>query len=174
MFNIWKWLGDNKDQVQIILLIGAAMLTFTEYRSSLKSEKIERTLELVTRYSENQIYRARIDLLVHWQQKQNIEELKAHVKNGDFNEFIVSLVEKKMWHEKILILQSFYHNIIVCVDGEICNAEKACEYFGGDVRSFANTYYGYLVLWGGRWNEDFYSPLDEFVDDCISKNSLPR
>ena len=63
---IWKWIAANKEQIKIFFALVTAAYVLFEYQANIASERVKRTLDFESRYSQGEILSARVDLASFW------------------------------------------------------------------------------------------------------------
>src|SRR5690242_12502671 len=59
---IWKWIGENHEQLTIAFSLIAALFIWYEYQSSQMDADIKRSMDFQTRFSEKELLKARVVL----------------------------------------------------------------------------------------------------------------
>jgi effector-binding domain-containing protein len=167
--HLWKWLGENHEQVTIFFALVAGAYVLIEYQSKEHEETVKRSLEFQARYGQKEILAARIKLdgyLLSEQYKQDIAAAAAKDANGKMTE----VIRKRGLDSNVYILADFFDQVTTCVEKDLCDKKTACAIFKGPIVGLRNNYHGLFEDWKKTWGENFAAKSSGYFEkNCPAK-----
>ena len=169
LLRLWKWLGENHEQVTMLFALIAGAYVLVEYQLKEHEETVKRSLEFQARYGQKEILTARIKLdgyLLSEQYKQDI----AAATTKDANGKITEVIRKRGLESNVFILADFFDQVTTCVEKDLCDKKTACAIFKGPVLGLRNNYYGLFEDWKKTWGENFAAKSHQYFDKKCPAN----
>jgi len=149
-----SWLG-------VLGIIFAGAYGLFEYIEHKQAVKVERSLAYVEKNRTGSVGEARLYLnqLLAKNQQSLIDILsqpgQTEVELGKaYNDFIIQIVKSAEAQRKLEISFSFYEEIVICVERELCDREVIISFFSNDAKGLFNSFYPYVCSLRRQWNND--------------------
>lgn len=149
-----SWLG----VVTVILAGGYSIIEYIEHKQTVK---VERSLTYVANYRGGNTAEAKLSLnqllidkntafnnLLSKTYKDNTALSKA------YNQLVIEITKEAPVQRNIEILFSFFEEVAICVERELCDSEIIHSFFTNDAKSLFNSYYPYICLLRKQWKND--------------------
>lgn len=168
-----SWLG-----VVAILLAGAySLLEYIEHKQAIK---VERSLSYVEYYRDSSTTEAKLFLnqLLADNHQKLVSVLNAKYDdeknlNNSYNKFIVSITDKPSVQRNLEIAFSFFEEVAICVERELCDKQVINSFFSNDAKALFNSFSPYVCSLRQQWkNNTVYLKLENFYvkpdkDICV-------
>lgn len=157
----------------ISVVIGGLFGVF-QYLEHKDAVRVDRTMAFVERYhSDGLLMSARLKLtesitenVSRVNQILTDEDIKPEEVAKRYNQGISEIVEQDSLEGPLEQIFTFYEQIILCRELELCDASVAEQFFDTDARSYVRTYYPYVCEVRAQYNNpdkfarvlDFYGP----------------
>jgi hypothetical protein len=153
-------MGADAEQIKLIFAVVAAGYVLFEYQSSLRETAVKQTMEFQTRYAEDEVSKAHLDLD---SMLLNFDTQKLLLAAPSPSETITELVIKNKFEGHVIILADFFGQLATCVQSGVCDLETACAVFKSRVAAHWNNYHNLFQRWG-PWGQILMKPTFEFFD----------
>ena len=158
-----SWLG-------VVAIICAGAYSLVEYIEHKKAVKVERSLSYVEDYrggdaadaklSLNQVLADNQDAL---QQVLSDKYDNEETLNRAYNKLILKMTSKPSIQRNLEIVFSFFEEVTICVEKELCDKEVVQLFFNNDAKSLFNSFYPYVCSLRHQWkNDTVYLKLEHF------------
>jgi hypothetical protein len=149
-----SWLG-------VLGVIVAGLYGLLEYIEHKQAVRVERSLAYVEKNRTGSTGEARLflsQLLAKNQQSlldilSQSGQTEAELSKA-YNDFIVQMAKSAEAQRKLEISFSFYEEIAICVERELCDREVIMSFFGNDAKSLFNSFYPYVCSLRRQWNNN--------------------
>lgn len=168
-----SWLG-------VVTILFAGIYSLVEYIEHKQSVMVERSLDYVGDFRGGDASNAKLSLNQLLADKQ--QEL-AHILNQTYKDesalnesykkFILQITNKAETQRNLEIAFSFFEEVAICVERNLCDHEVIESFFINDAKSLFNSYYPYICSLRQQWkNDTVYLKLERFYikpvkDICI-------
>ena len=159
----WGALGSHHEQIKIIFAAIAAIIVVAEYINKKDEAKIKQTMEFQTRFGNDDIQKAYLDL------NFMLLDKKAEIKGAGANASakIAELVKDNDYERNLIQLADFFGQIVTCVENSVCDKKVACASFSSPVIAFRNNFNRVFEDWKREWGENFIaSSYGFFAKGC--------
>ena len=158
-----SWLG-------VVTVIAAGAYGLLEYIEHKQGVRVERSLSYVESYRDGNAANAKLSLNQLLADKQ--EELATllntgYKKESDLNrayaDLILQITSKPSVQRNLEIVFSFFEEVAICVERELCDHEVIQSFFTNEVRGFFNSFYPYVCSLRKQWkNNTVYLKLEKY------------
>ena len=158
-----SWLG-------VLAMLCAGVYSVVEYIEHKKSVKVERSLSYVQDYRGGDVADAKLSLNQVLADNQGALQQVLSDKydneealNNAYNKLILKMTGKPTTQRNIEIIFSFFEEVTICVEKELCDKEVIQLFFNNDAKSLFNSYYPYVCSLRRQWkNDTVYLKLEKF------------
>jgi hypothetical protein len=141
--------------VAVVFAGGYALLEYIEHKQDVK---VERSLSYVESYRDGNIADAKLSLNQTLALHQTSKQL-----NNAYTQFILKTTEDQDVQRNIEIAFSFYEEIAICVERQLCDSEVIQSFFINDARALFNAYFPYVCSLRKEWkNDQVYLKLEQY------------
>ena len=143
----------------IAVIIGGLFGVF-QYLEHKAAVRVDRTMALVERYhSDGLLMNARLQ--ISESMTLHVDEINRLLTNPDiepdelakyYSESIIQIVIDDALSGPLEQVFTFYEQIILCRDLNLCDGPVAEQFFDIDARSYVRTYYPYICSIRAKWN----------------------
>lgn len=171
-----SWLG----VLAVVFAGGYALLEYIEHKQDVK---VERSLSYVESYRDGNIADAKLSLNQTLATHQSsltallsLPNQSAQQLNLAYGKFILEVTAEQSVQRNIEIAFSFYEEIAICVERELCDSDVIESFFINDARALFNAYFPYVCALRKDWNNDqVYLKLEQYYvqstqDICTTSN----
>ena len=166
-----SWLG-------IITIILGGCYSIVEYIDHKQTVKVQRSLSYLSTYRNGNISEAKLSLnqlLVDQYAEFNKVLSQKYTDNtslkNSYNELVLNITKDTSVQRNIEILFSFFEEVAICVERELCDKEIIDSFFSNDAKSLFNSYYPYICSLRDQWkNNNVYLKTELFY--IQSKNDI--
>jgi len=169
---IWEWLGRNHVQIKLIFTVIVGFWVVLEYYSNLKQTKIEHSLMYIKRYQEKKVLNARTALDVPWIQQEKLESIKKSSK-AEWSKKATDIAKNNKFID-VYILISFYQEMSVCAENDVCDSKTLCSFFYEDVDAFISLYKNFIDMWEESWDENITAEIDTFLNSSCTEYAMAK
>ena len=169
-----SWLG-------VLGIIFAGAYGLFEYIEHKQAVRVERSLTYVEKNRTGNVVEARLSLnqLLAKNHQSLIDILSqpgqtpAELSKA-YNDFVIQMAKSAETQRKLEISFSFYEEIAICVERELCDREVINSFFSDEARSLFNSFYPYVCSLRRQWkNDTVYLRTEKFygqtaTDVCAS------
>ena len=162
--------------VPALTLIIIVYFGYVELNNYKKTSKEKNSINLVERYSKDNLLESRMKIDLIWQNTLiKFKELtNKNSSNKTYKKFIVSLVKDNNLHTDITIISEFYEETAICIETGVCDEETITDYFYKKGELFFQIFYPYMCYlrqaWGNSsiWKTAYqqYRPKSVVSDIC--------
>jgi len=140
--SLWLWMGENKEQIQIIAVIMAALWTLHLYGDAIRDGKRRESLKYVEMIHSSSLSESYCKLNEYWLTQEGLKRLAEEIDDGSAmaEEF---LHENKLEMDFYRILQ-FYLSLTICSNSDTCDTDILCAAFFDEIDGFLVFYDSYL------------------------------
>ena len=147
---MWSWIKRNDAQLKIVFAVVAALYVLFEYRGKLEADRLQRSLDYISRYDQGNLFEANRKLSKFWLSSE-VAEWEMNVEKDHYHEELAVLLQGHSLVDEAYELLMFYRNASICARTTLCKGETICRFFFSDVQDFRETYRGLLVTWRQTW-----------------------
>lgn len=149
------------------------MFQFLEHKSALQ---VDRTMAFVERYHTTSLL-VEARLKVTDVMSRRVEDINNVLKNPDieaddlarmFNAEVVKIVQEESLSGPLEQLFTFYEQILMCRNMELCETEVAENFFDTDGEAFLQTFYPYICHIRREWHDP--TQYEKIMDFYLGKN----
>ena len=166
-----SWLG------VIAVLLGGCYSVF-EYIEHKQTVKVQRSLSYVASYRSGNTTEAKLYLnKILVDQNTALNSILSKTYTDDtalsnaYNQLVLKITKESSVQRNIEILFSFFEEVAICVDRELCDAEIINSFFTNDAKSMFNSFYPYICSLRKQWkNNTVYLKTEDFY--VQSKNDI--
>ena len=162
----------------IAVVVGGLFGVF-QYLEHKAAVRVDRTMAFVERYhSDGLLMNARLQ--VTNSMTANVDNVNKVLTNPDikpedlakiYSKSINDIIEQDSLSGPLEQIFTFYEQIILCRELELCDTSVAEQFFDTDAKGIVRTYYPYVCAIRGRWNNpDKYARVVDFY--FIKSNEL--
>lgn len=162
----------------IAVVVGGLFGVF-QYLEHKSAVRVDRTMAFVERYhSDGLLMDAR--LKISNSTTQHVEQLKIMLTDPSisldnlpklYNQQIIEIVEQDSLAGPLDQVFTFYEQIILCRELELCDLTVTAQFFDNDALGFVNTYYPYICDLRAQYNNpekflrvtNFYLPSSDSI-----------
>jgi hypothetical protein len=153
--------------VAVVFAGGYALLEYIEHKQDVK---VERSLSYVESYRDGNIADAKLSLnqtlALHQDsltQLLSTPNQTSKQLNNAYTQFILKTTEDQDVQRNIEIAFSFYEEIAICVERQLCDSEVIQSFFINDARALFNAYFPYVCSLRKEWkNDQVYLKLEQY------------
>ena len=161
----------------IAVIVGGFFGVF-QYLEHKAAVRVDRTMAFVERYhSDGLLMEARLKLSDSMTEK--VDEINQLLMNDSiepeelaskYHAKIISLIAEDDLSSSLEQILTFYEQIILCRELNLCDSSVAEEFFDTDGRGFVRTYYPYVCQLRNQWNNprQFERVVAFYIDDSQS------
>lgn len=149
-----SWLG-------VLTVVLAGCYSIIEYIEHKQTVKVERSLSYVANYRSGNTAEAKLSLnqLLIDKNSQFNEILIKKYKDSEalsaaYNELIITITRESIVQRNIEILFSFFEEVAICVERDLCDSEIIHSFFADDAKTLFNSYYPYICSLRMQWKND--------------------
>jgi hypothetical protein len=164
----------------IAVVVGGLFGVF-QYLEHKAGVRVDRTMALVERYhSDGPLMSARLQITNSM--TQHVDRINAILTDATiepedlaqrYNENIKNIIKKDSLAGPLEQIFTFYEQIILCRDLNLCDDSVAEQFFDNDALGITMTYYPYVCAIRAQWNNpekyarvvDFYVPKGQSICD---------
>ncbi|MDH5516930.1 MAG: hypothetical protein OEY36_03795 [Gammaproteobacteria bacterium] len=127
-----------------------------EYAEHKQAERVQRSLESVKNYRSGDIANAKLSLNLLLQKNQNqlikfLGEQNSDVLKKRYADYILSLTDNTEVQRHLEIAFSFFEEIAVCIERDLCQHDVVISFFLNDARLLFNAYWPYICALRRQW-----------------------
>lgn len=168
---------------KIVAILGAVWVGI-EYFSNQKSQKIQNTLEFVSRFDESEFSHSRqmifhaIESRIEAIKELNQDFAKGEITKEQYDELV--RYETKLIVENgksgnisndLLRVSDFYTGLNICVENKVCDKSTADKFFRPFASSFWDWFRDYFVSGRAENGKDFGSGIEGFLKNSEGEAS---
>jgi hypothetical protein len=165
----WAWIGANNDPLKLLFGIIAAGYVLFQYQDGLTGERIKRALGFQSRYTRDDMLKARVELNSFRLQEDTKKTIQDAIRvGGSPNDTLATLIrEKPELTRHVLLLADFYSQVTTCVDRGLCHLDTSCASFYDHIRSVRDRYFSAFQSWQKDAGENFIdNSFNYFKKNC--------
>jgi hypothetical protein len=147
---------------------------YLEHKSAVR---VDRSMAFVERYHGNSmLVEARLKITESMakrtaQLNQILQDhtLKSEVLTAKYENEVLKLIDEDKLNGALEQLFTFYEQIILCREMDLCEEDVAAQFFDTDAEGFLNTYYPYICHVRKEWlNPGQYKKVTQFYSPNLS------
>ena len=154
----------------IMVVIGGlfGLFEYSEYKDTLR---VDRSLEFVSRYQSNDHVvsaREKVSATIEKRLPEISKVLSNLALDADelaraYHDEIMTIVEEDALSAPLEQLFTFYEQVILCREMELCDETVLANFLDNDAGSYSRTFYPYICTLRKDWNNpDVYSRVAEY------------
>lgn len=157
-----------QSSVTIVAILVGGVFGLVQYMDYKSSEKVNRSLTQLTKYSADGMVKSRESINEAWSDNlENLIELfKKNKSDEAYSKFVIDVVSNNNLDNDVDKILRFYEESAVCVNSNLCDEETIRSFFQTDAKPFFNTFYPYICSQRKRWKDEkiwetvqaFYNP----------------
>lgn len=177
---IWRLEGLSYILTIIGALLGAISITFGVYQywQSLDEARAGRTLELVTVWDEQRVFKAYNRLVVALDKSLEMvssEDRSAAEQNTELASQIYEKLTRRILRnpdrsEDFDTVVHFFTRLAICVEAELCSESASNAFFDDTIATFRNRFNSEFEKRRNR-RPNFGEPIDKFLSRSIVENN---
>ena len=132
--SLWRWMRENKDQIQIAAIIVAALWTLHLYGNAIEDGKRRESLKYVEMIHSSSLSESYCKLNEYWLTKEGLERLEK--TDEDWSPMAEEFLHENNLEMDFYRLLQFYLSMTICSNSGTCDTDILCAAFFNELDSF--------------------------------------
>ncbi|MFT4938757.1 MAG: hypothetical protein ACI88A_001786 [Paraglaciecola sp.] len=163
--------------VAAIAVVVGGLFGIYQYLEHKSAVRVDRSMAFVERYHGNSmLVEARLKIIEsinnrteHIKQVLEDPKLKPEKISAVYSFEILKLIKEDNLAGSLEQLFTFYEQIILCREMDLCEEEVSQQFFDADAEDFISTYYPYICKVRKEWNNpDQYKKVTQFYSSNLT------
>lgn len=171
-----KFWGIQVARLTIVSILAGAIFGFVEYRDHKQDIAVEKSLDVISRFSDEPLLDDKIKTDRAWDDvNAGLTALFAVDKSAEaYEAFVIGFVESRSLMDSVYRILDLYEEAAICVQTKICDKKVVDQYLLDSGRDFFAAFYPVVCNQRTRWRDySIYSVVQNYYAPQTVKTTCP-